>query len=97
MSVTRETTDATVVSLDALSNFSLVAGGPVYRLLRRTHLSGDELQWTGRRTILLALLAWLPLLLLSMVEGRAWGGSVVSIPFIHERSTTSLVEKIRRL
>ncbi|MEY2632848.1 MAG: D-glycero-beta-D-manno-heptose 1-phosphate adenylyltransferase [Pseudomonadota bacterium] len=30
-------------------------------------------------------------------EVRAWGGSVHSIPFIHERSTTALVEKIRRL
>jgi rfaE bifunctional protein nucleotidyltransferase chain/domain len=30
-------------------------------------------------------------------EVRSWGGTVVSIPFIHERSTTSLVEKIRRL
>lgn len=30
-------------------------------------------------------------------EVMGWGGSVHSIPFIHERSTTSLVEKIRRL
>ena len=26
-----------------------------------------------------------------------WGGSVHSLPFIHERSTTALMEKIRRL
>jgi len=30
-------------------------------------------------------------------EVRGWGGTVVSIPFIHERSTTSLLDKIRRL
>ena len=30
-------------------------------------------------------------------EVRAWGGSVHSIPFIHEKSTTALLEKIRRL
>jgi rfaE bifunctional protein nucleotidyltransferase chain/domain len=30
-------------------------------------------------------------------EVMDWGGSVHSIPFIHERSTTSLMEKIRRL
>jgi rfaE bifunctional protein nucleotidyltransferase chain/domain len=30
-------------------------------------------------------------------EVMNWGGSVHSIPFIHERSTTSLMEKIRRL
>jgi rfaE bifunctional protein nucleotidyltransferase chain/domain len=30
-------------------------------------------------------------------EVTGWGGEVHSIPFIHERSTTALVEKIRRL
>ena len=30
-------------------------------------------------------------------EVSAWGGSVHSIPFIHERSTTALMEKIRKL
>jgi len=30
-------------------------------------------------------------------EVLGWGGEVHSIPFLHERSTTALVEKIRRL
>ena len=30
-------------------------------------------------------------------EVVAWGGTVHSIPFIHERSTTALMDKIRRL
>ncbi len=30
-------------------------------------------------------------------EVMAWGGSVHSIPFVHERSTTALMDKIRRL
>ena len=30
-------------------------------------------------------------------EVTIWGGSVHSIPFVHERSTTALMEKIRRL
>jgi rfaE bifunctional protein nucleotidyltransferase chain/domain len=30
-------------------------------------------------------------------EVTAWGGSVRSIPFVHERSTTALMEKVRRL
>jgi rfaE bifunctional protein nucleotidyltransferase chain/domain len=30
-------------------------------------------------------------------EVVGWGGQVHSIPFLHERSTTALVEKIRRL
>jgi rfaE bifunctional protein nucleotidyltransferase chain/domain len=30
-------------------------------------------------------------------EVQGWGGQVHSIPFIHQRSTTALLEKIRRL
>lgn len=30
-------------------------------------------------------------------EVQGWGGSVVSIPFEHQRSTTALLKKIRRL
>ena len=30
-------------------------------------------------------------------EVTAWGGSVHSIPFVHQHSTTALMEKIRRL
>ncbi|MDO9449016.1 MAG: adenylyltransferase/cytidyltransferase family protein, partial [Rugosibacter sp.] len=30
-------------------------------------------------------------------EVAGWGGSVHSIPFIHQKSTTALLEKIRRL
>jgi hypothetical protein len=70
-------------SLAALSDFSLVAGGPLYRLLRRTRLSGDEMQWTVRRMVVLAVLAWVPLLLLSVIDGRAWG-SAVALPFLHD-------------
>lgn len=36
----------------------------------------------------------------NIVGGRevlGWGGQVHSIPFVHQRSTTALVEKIRRL
>ena len=27
---------------------------------------------------------------------RGWGGSVLSIPFLHQKSTTALLEKIRK-
>jgi rfaE bifunctional protein nucleotidyltransferase chain/domain len=30
-------------------------------------------------------------------EVSTWGGQVLSIPFIHEKSTTALLDKIRRL
>lgn len=63
------------------TDFSLILGGPLYQLLRRAHLSGDALELMTRRVIVLALLAWLPLLVLSIVEGRAWGESV-KLPFL---------------
>ena len=67
-------TSVRVPPLPQLSDFSLVSGGPLYQLLRRTRLSDDELHFTRRRVLAMAMIAWLPLLLLSIVEGHAWGG-----------------------
>jgi hypothetical protein len=64
-------------------DFSLVQGGPLFQLLRRSHLSGDALQLLGLRIILIPLFAWLPLLLLSVLEGDATGGSV-AVPFLRD-------------
>jgi hypothetical protein len=69
--------------LQETPDFSLVLGGPLYQLWRRTRLVGDTLQLLRRRVIVLALLAWAPLLLLSVAEGNAWGGSV-KLPFLHD-------------
>ena len=52
-----------------------------YQLLRRAHLSGNVLELVTRRIIVLSLVAWLPLLILSLAEGRAWGGGV-QVPFL---------------
>lgn len=38
---------------------------------------------------------WAPEAIVGAKEVRAWGGSVHSIPFLHERSTTALLKKIR--
>jgi len=60
-------------------DFDLVSGGPLYELWRRTRLSDRELHLLHRRAIATATLAWLPLLLLSAVEGHAWGsGDAIS-------------------
>jgi len=68
----------------AAGDFSLVLGGPLYQLWRRTRLAGDTLQQLLlRRVIALTALAWLPLLLLSVAEGHAWGESV-KLPFLHD-------------
>ena len=63
------------------TDFSLVLGGPLFQLLRRAHLSDDALQMARQRVIVISLLAWLPLLVLSVLEGRALGSSV-AVPFL---------------
>ena len=62
-------------------DFSLILGGPLFQLLRRAHLCGDVAELVWRRVIALALITWLPLLVLSIVEGHAWGDSV-KVPFL---------------
>jgi len=64
-------------------DFSLVLGGPLFQLLRRTHLADDALMLVRQRIIVISLLAWLPLLLLSALEGNLWGGST-SVPFLFD-------------
>jgi len=60
--------------------FSLVLGGPLFQLLVRSRLSTPTLELLIRRVVVFSLLAWLPLLLLSLAEGTAWG--VISLPFL---------------
>lgn len=62
-------------------DFSVVLGGPLYQLIRRAHLAGDALQLWRRRILVFSLIAWLPLLILSMLGGRAWGAAV-RVPFL---------------
>jgi len=64
-------------------DFSLVLGGPLYQLFRRAHLSGDALQLLRRRVLVIACLAWLPLLVLSAFAGHAEGGGV-RVPFLYD-------------
>ena len=70
-------------NLEEQPDFSLVLGGPLYQLFRRAHLSGDTLELLRRRVLVIALFAWLPLLVLSFVEGHAWG-SGVTMPFLYD-------------
>ncbi len=68
-------------SLPVPQDFSLVLGGPLFQLLLRAHLSDDALTLVRQRIIVIALLAWLPLLVLSTLEGQVLGGSV-AVPFL---------------
>jgi hypothetical protein len=50
----------------APEDFSLVLGGPLFQLLRKAHLEGEALELLHRRVIASIVIAWLPLLVLSM-------------------------------
>ena len=57
-------------------DFSVILGGPLFQMFRRAHLAGDALELLHRRIVVIAMFAWLPLLLLSILSGRAWGDAV---------------------
>ena len=69
------------INFDEPTDFSLVLGGPLFQLLRRSHLSGNALELMKQRILVISLLAWLPLLVLSALEGHALGGNV-AVPFL---------------
>jgi len=62
-------------------DFSLVLGGPLFQLLCRSHLSGNALELWRQRIVVITLIAWLPLLILSALQGQAWGRGAV-VPFL---------------
>lgn len=61
--------------------FSYVPGGLFFQLLRWAGLSDSALLNVRQRVIIIALLAWLPLLVLSAVDGQILGGSA-AVPFL---------------
>ena len=62
-------------------DFSLVVGGPFYHLIRWAHLPNNALMIVHKRIIILSLIAWLPLLVLTALEGHLLSGNV-SVPFL---------------
>jgi len=69
--------------LRAPPDFSLVLGGPLFQLLRRAHLSDDALLLVRQRILVIALLAWLPLLVLSALEGQVLDDDP-AVPFLRD-------------
>jgi hypothetical protein len=59
-------------------DFSLVLGGPLYQMYRRTHLTGPALELLRRRIVFFWLLCWAPLVVLSLVEGHLLSGGKFS-------------------
>lgn len=74
-------------------DFSIVLGGPLYQLFLRTGMVRGPMELLARRIIFITAIAWLPLMLLAIVGGRAW--SNVKVPFltdviVHVRFLVSL-------
>jgi hypothetical protein len=67
----------------ASPDFSLVSGGLLFRIFRRTHLSGPALELLERRALVITLFAWLPLLMLSIFDRHAFGGTI-NPSFLHD-------------
>lgn len=61
-------------------DFSLVLGGPLYQLYLRIGLALPALELVARRIVVISSICWLPLLLLSTLEGHLTGG--VRDPFL---------------
>ena len=59
-------------------DFSLVLGGPLFQLLRKSHLEGDTLELLHRRILAFIALTWFPLLVLSAFGMSAASGGRIS-------------------
>lgn len=55
------------------SDLELGLGGPAYRLMQRIGLIKDAGPSIGRRVVAFLLITWVPLLVFSLIEGRALG------------------------
>ncbi len=66
-----------------VQTFSLVVGGPFFRLLCFLKICDQDLGFLKRRLFFFMLLSWLPLLIFSVFEGKALSGAV-SVPFLYD-------------
>ena len=60
-------------------DFSLVLGGPLYQMYLRSGLIRPTADLVGRRILAFIVVAWLPLAVLTLAGGSAFGG--VQLPF----------------
>lgn len=67
-------------------DFSLVLGGPLFQLLRRAHLSDNALLLVRQRILVIVGVAWLPLVLLTGLDGTLLDGKVTT-PFLLDVET----------
>jgi len=68
--------------------FLLVEGGPLYRIENRVGLIKARTPVMVRRAVIAAALTWIPLLILSVVKGTAYGSNI-PVPFLRDFSAYS--------
>jgi hypothetical protein len=78
-----QVTSMSQVKSSVAETFSITKGGPLHWLLVRLGHAGDERRLVFRRALATILITWLPLLLLSFMQGLAWGG-YIKIPFLRD-------------
>ena len=67
---------------EQVEDFSLVLGGPLYQLFLRSGLIQPPLGHVGHRIAVITGLAWLPLMVLTILDGRFTAG--VTVPFLYD-------------
>src|SRR5215831_3611942 len=72
----------------AAEQFSLVRGGPLYRLQVRFGFAQEERARVVRRAVFAVALCWLPLLLLSLAQGQAYNRQI-QIPFLFDLAVSA--------
>ena len=75
------TAPAAVPTENDPDEFSIVLGGPLYNFYLKTRLAEVQLRLLPRRILVITLFVWLPLLVLSLLDGLALGHAV-QIPFL---------------
>ena len=66
-------------------DFSLVLGDPFFQLMMRLELITPSVGLLKKRIIFFTLFTWMPLMLLSLIQGNAWGN--VGLSFLYDMET----------
>ncbi len=74
-----------VTEAEAPAEFSPTVGGPLHALFQRLHLSGPSLEFFERRVLVVCAIAWLPLLILALLEHRSVAATG-ALPFWYDIS-----------
>lgn len=67
---------------EAPHDFSLVLGGPIFQLLRRSRVARQGLELLHWRMLVITAVAWLPLMLLAIINSPS--GSAGRLSFFHD-------------